>query len=79
MKIIIDTEEIAKYGVSHAFMLGYIRYKEGNFTTQELMEELGYSESGARLELRTLQRYKLIKRRYRKGRGRAKLIGADIL
>ena len=79
MKITIDTEEVIKYGVAHAFILGYIRHKEGNFTTKDMMEELGYSESGARLELRKLHRYKLINKRYRQGRGRAKFVGADIL
>lgn len=80
MKFTIDTEEVVKYGVPHAFILGYIRHKNGNFTARDLIDDLGYSESGARLELRTLQKYKLIKRRYEKGhRGRAKLVGAEIL
>ncbi len=79
MEIKVNSVEASIYGLPHAYLLSYLRQKGSSFTVKEVMDDLGYSESNVRQQLNVLEQYGLIKRHHKKGRGRAMLIGAEVL
>ena len=80
MKITIDTRDAMKYGLTPAYLMAYMKVKGTEFTMREMMDDLGYSASNVRQHLSLLERYGYIRKFRRNGnRGKAKVIGAEVL